>query len=202
MNPSELAVVVALMAGSLRAVNVWRAAAKVAVINVVVLDTLARGRSRDLPALLSGAGPGAYRGVVQAVAKSALRLSKKRTQEGQHLSMSEARERLERDAARAVISATRRAGLDTSLDVILLVALLFGGIHAATSNHATGPLALGFVAATLLWISNVWGSRSHVTRMYAGAMALAEGLAQHLDHLGSPEASQSAPEPESTRHVE
>jgi hypothetical protein len=200
MNPSEIAVVVALMAGSLRAVKVWRAAAKVAVINVAVLSTLAQGRSRDLPALLRGAGPGAYRSVAQAVAESALRLSTEGNKG--ELSVREAQQQLERDAARAVIAAARRAGVDTALDSLLLIALVFASVNAAVNDQATGPLALGLVATTLLWISNVWGSRSHVTRMYAGAMALADGLAQSLDNLESTGPPKPAFDPAAIRDVE
>ena len=201
MNPSEISVVVALLAGSLRALNIWRAATKVEVINVAVMSTLAQGRSGELKGLLHSVGPGAYQGVALAVTESFLQLlTEHRSGDPQTpLSVRDAREVLEREATRAVIAGVRRSTRDTGLDAVVLLGLVFAGVSAAVGDHASGPVALGLVATTLLWISNVWGARNNATRMYAGAMALADDLARGLDEL---RAAMQEPSPSEPRETE
>ena len=57
MNASEWAIGFALLVGSIRAVELWRAAPRVDVVNVAVLTALVEG---DLPAMLKGLGSSPY----------------------------------------------------------------------------------------------------------------------------------------------
>lgn len=193
MNASEVAVVVALLAGSLRAVQVWRKAARVDVVNVVVLNTVASGKVRDLPALLRSSGQRGYSEVALAVAESAMRLVVQSQSGGdapghdrRMPTLPEARAILEHEAVRAVIPAVRRTWSDTVLDAVVLLGLVFAGVNAAVGNQASVAIAAGLLAATLLWISNVSGSRANATRIYAGAMALADSMVRFLDTVPSP----------------
>ena len=74
MNTAGIFVAVALAAGGLRALRVWRSATKVEVVNVAALNLLARGRSEDVDALLTRAGPAEYLTVARAIVRSAVRL--------------------------------------------------------------------------------------------------------------------------------
>ena len=168
MDAASYAVFLALLAGSVHAAILWRASARVDVVNTVVLGALAEGRGPDLPALLHGAGAGAYLEVARAIGRSAL--------EHQALTDRERRDRLRRDAEAALIVASRRVARHGWLDIVTLTAVAFAGIGALVDGRATVPTALGLAAATLLWLANVRGARSIVTRLHAGADALVDGL--------------------------
>jgi hypothetical protein len=197
MNVAGIFVVVALLAGSFRALRIWRASTKVEVVNMAVLSLLARGRSEDLGALLAASGPAAYLTVARAIGKSAIGLladdESEKNAPGKSAELQRqahgAREQLAHDAQLAVITAARRFGREVWLDAVVLVAIGFAGVSAALGNQASGPVALGLVAATLLWLANVWGARSTTTRMYAGAMALVDSIIENLEQFRSEDES-------------
>jgi hypothetical protein len=151
-----------------------RSAPKVDVVNVVVLSALADGRGRDLGALLVGRSP--YFDVVRALAEPLEKL----TEDSDDRAL---RKRLERDMLIALAAANRALRRFAWLDSLALVAIAFAGISAAVDRHATLVLALELFAATLLWLSNVRGTRSIATRLYAGATALVDGLLKSRDMI-------------------
>ena len=174
MNASSWAVGIALLFGSIRAVELLRSAPKVDVVNVVVLSALAEGRGRDLDALLVGRSP--YFDVVRALVRPLEKLTA--ADDDRAL-----RKRLEREMVVALASANRALRRFAWLDSLALVAIAFAGISAAVDRHATLVLALELFAATLLWLSNVRGTRSIATRLYAGATALIDGLLKGRDMI-------------------
>jgi hypothetical protein len=174
MNSASWAVGVALLFGSIRAIELLRSAPKVDVVNVVVLSALAEGRGRDLDALLRHVGSSPYFDVARALAQP---LEKLTDDTGDR----ELRKRLERETLIALATANRALRRFAWLDSLALVAVAFAGISAAVDRHATPVLALELVAATLLWLANVRGRRSLATRFYAGATALVDGLLKSRD---------------------
>jgi hypothetical protein len=62
------------------------------------------------------------------------------------------------------------------LDYVALLSVAFAGISAVTGSRPSTLVALGLLAATLLWVANVYTTRNIATRMYAGAFALVESI--------------------------
>ena len=174
MNATSWATGVALLFGSIRAIELLRSAPKVDVVNVVVLSALAEGRGRDLAELLGNVGRSPYFDVARALAEPLEKL----TDDGDDRAL---RKRLEREMLIALATANRALRRFAWLDSLTLVAIAFAGISAAVDRHATLVLALELFAATLLWLSNVRGTRSIATRLYAGATALVDGLIKSRD---------------------
>jgi hypothetical protein len=170
-------VVVSLLSGSIRAAHLFRASGKVDVVNAVVLTTLANGRGQELPNLLSSSGSALYLTVARSIS---LPLDKLLVSDER-----EARQRLERDAQIAVMTANRSLNRFAWLDFVSLATIMLAGLGAATATSHSAILALGLVAATLLWLSNIRGARSIATRMFAGAMALVDGLVAGRDQIRS-----------------
>jgi hypothetical protein len=168
LNFAAWAAVFSLVAASLRAVLLLRASSKVEAVNAVALTTLASGRSRELPDVLSSSGSALYLTVVRSIS---LPLDKLST-----LDEGELRERLERDAQIALMTASRALRRSAWLDAASLGAILLAGASAVTGDRPPAMAALGLVAATLLWLSNAYRARSIATRMFAGAMVLVDGL--------------------------
>jgi len=185
MNFSGWAVVVALVASSLRAALLFRASIKVEAVNAVVLATLANGRGHELPDVLSSSGTAPYLPVARSIS---LPLEKLLVADER-----EVRERLERDARIALTTATRRLNRFAWLDAASLAAIILAGAGAVTGDSVSAMLALGLVAATLLWLSNVYGARNVATRMFAGAMALVDGLVAGRDQIRSVNTPESSP---------
>ena len=177
MTLSGWAVVISLVAGSIRAAQLFRASGKVDVVNAVVLTTLANGRGRELPNVLSSSGSALYLAVARSIS---VPLDKLLVSDEV-----EARRQLERDAQIALMTANRTLARFASLDFISLAAIMLAGVGAATAESHSAILALGLVAATLLWFSNLRGARSIATRMFAGAMALVDGLLAGRDQIRS-----------------
>jgi hypothetical protein len=168
-------VVVSLLAASLSAALLFRASSKVEAVNAVVLTTLASGRGRELPDVLASSGSALYLIVARAIS---LPLEKLSASDGREL-----RERLERDARIGFMTATRALRRFAWLDAASIVAILLSGASAVTGNPPSAMLTLGLVAATLLWLSNVYRARNLATRMFAGAMALVDGLVAGRDQI-------------------
>ena len=185
MDTGSYAVVVALLAGSVRALVLWRASIGVAVVNVVVLTALAQGRGDALEALLRGSGSAPYLDVAGAIGRSLLTVRASQSPER------ELRQRVRRDAEAALVAAARRLRRHAWLEYVALAAILLAGFDAV-SGGATQFKALGLFAATLLWFSNVRGARSIATRHYAGAEALVDSLFASLDQLPEPTAAVAA----------
>jgi hypothetical protein len=161
-------IVLALLAASLRAALLFRASTKVEAVNAVVITTLASGRGRELSDVLSKSGSGLYLTVARSIS---LPLDKLLVSDEREL-----RERLERDAQIGFITATRALRRFAWLDAAALVAMLLAGASAVTGSPPSAMLGLGLVAATLLWLSNLYRARSIATRMFAAGMALVDGL--------------------------
>jgi len=176
MNASSWAVGIALLFGSIRAVELLRSAPRVDVVNVVVLSALAEGRGRDLDKLLGNVGSSPYFGVARALAEP---LEKLMADDDDRA----LRKRLERDMLIALAAANRALRRFAWLDSLALAAIAFAGISAAVDRHATLVLTLELFAATLLWLSNVRGRRSIATRLYAGSSALVDGLLKSRDMI-------------------
>jgi hypothetical protein len=177
MDTGSYAVVIALLAGTVRALLLWRASIGVEVVNVVVLNALAEGRMADLPALLRGSGSAPYLEVAGAIGQAALKLH------GSGSGERDMNQQLRHDAQRAVFMASRRLQRHAWLNHVSLAGIAFAGIDAAVNGTATSFKALGLLAATLLWLSNLRGARSIATRAYAGASALVDGLIAGRDQL-------------------
>jgi len=177
MSASSWAVGFAFLLGSIRAIELWRSLPRVDVVNVVVMSALAEGRGRDIERLLGSVGPSPYFKLARAIAQAFEKLttSDPRT----------ARRELEREAMIALGVANRALRRLAWLDMLALVAILFAGIAAAVDGRASVVLALELFAATLLWLSNVRGTRSIATRQYAGATALVDGMVKGIDALRS-----------------
>src|SRR6186713_721224 len=69
MTASSWAVGVAFLAGSIRAIELWRALPRVDVVNVAVVSALAEGRGRDLGRLL-GVGSAPYFTLARTLAQA------------------------------------------------------------------------------------------------------------------------------------
>jgi hypothetical protein len=177
MSFSAWAILVSLIAASLRAALLLRASTKVDAVNTAVLTTLAGGRGRELADLLSSSGPALYLGVARAVSLPLDKILAPDT--------ADVRTRLERDAQGALVTANgslRRLGW---LDAVALAGIALAGAAAVTGEYPSLVHALGLVAATLLWLSNLYRARSLATRMFAGAMALVDGLVAGREQIGA-----------------
>jgi hypothetical protein len=170
LDVGTYATVTALVAGSIRALLLWRASVAVDVVNVVVLNALAEGRGKSLREVLRGSGSAPYLDVAAAVGQAALDLSAGASSDNT------IRERLEHEARVAVHVASRRLFRHAWLDALSLVAIAFAGVNAVMSSRTSGVESVGLIAATLLWVSNVRAARSIGTRVYSGATALVDSL--------------------------
>jgi ABC-type multidrug transport system fused ATPase/permease subunit len=177
LDAESYAIVVALVAGSIRALMLWRASIAVDVVNVVVLSALAEGRGEKLRDLLRGSGSAPYLEVAATVGNAALDLSSAAMGENTE---NRFRERLEHEARVAVAAANRRLLRNAWLDALSLIAIVFAGLNAVMNARASGVATVGLIAATLLWFSNVRGARSIGTRVYSGATALVASLLESL----------------------
>jgi hypothetical protein len=165
-----------LLAGSIRALLLWRASTSVEVVNVAVLSALAQGRGQELDGLLRGAGSGLYLDVARAIGRAALELHATADQQAP-------RQHLERGARAALIVAGQRLRRHAWLDFVSLAALVYAGIDAAIYGRATPFKAVALLAATLLWLANLRSARAIATRSYAGASALVETALQSFAQL-------------------
>jgi len=177
MTFSAWAILISLVAASLRAALLLRASTKVAAVNTAVLTMLAGGRGRELADLLSSSGPALYLGVARAIS---LPLEKILASDG-----AAARKELERDAQTALIAANRSLRRLAWLDAVSLAGIALAGAAAVTGEYPSLVHALGLTAATLLWLSNLYGARSLATRMFAGAMALVDALVTGREQIGA-----------------
>lgn len=177
MTPSAWAVGLALAAGTLRAVQLWRASTRVDAVNSVVLASLAEGRGADLSGILARAGSGLYLDIAARICEPLDKLT-----EGTD---DELRRRLDRDARAAASHALKRLRRWAWLDHVALLGILFTGLGAATGQTPTLVLTAEVLAATLLWLSNLHGARSTATRSLAGAMALVDSLVEGRNHLAT-----------------
>jgi hypothetical protein len=175
MTFSAWAILVSLVAASLRAALLLRASTKVEAVNAAVLTTLAGGRGRELADLLSSSGPALYLGVARAISLPVDKISASDT--------AVVRKQLERDAQMALMEANRSLRRSAWLDAVALVGIALAGAAAMTGERPSLVHALGLLAATLLWLSNLYGARSLATRMFAGAMALVDGLVAGREQL-------------------
>jgi hypothetical protein len=191
------------LAGSVRALLLWRASISVEVVNVVVLSVLAEGRGRDLEGVLRGSGSAAYLDVAAAIGRSALELraeadaraAKEARANAEPEAHAEAasetaatrdpRQRLQHAAQAAILAAGKRLRRHAWLDSVVLATLAYAGIEAAMSASATSFEAASLVAATLLWVANVLGARNIATRIYAGASALVASVLASFENLPS-----------------
>ena len=174
MSPDML-VVLALVLGSVRALGLWRAQARVDAINVAVVSTLVEGRARDLPKILGGAGTGLYPAVAQAIAEPVEKLF-----EGERV---ELKRRLERDARRALALAHRSLGRFAWLESLSLVAIVLAGVWAFGRQTSSFAGLVGLFAASVLWFANTRGARSIATQLVAGGMALVDTLLESVEHI-------------------
>jgi hypothetical protein len=184
MSASSWAVGFAFLFGSIRAIELWRSAPRVDVVNVVVVSALAEGRGGDIERLLANVGPSPYFELARSVAHAFEKLTTNDPRA--------ARRELEREAMIALAVANRALRRFAWLQAFALAAIAIAGISAATDGRASFVLALELFAATLLWLSNVRGTRSIATRMYAGATALVGDLVRGFDALRSVGAAKPA----------
>ena len=178
MDAATYAVVLALLAGTLRAAELWRASIGVAVVNVVVLNALAEGRGKNLREVLRGSGSAPYLDAAAAIGQAAFELGASESPEDT------IRERLEQEARVAVIAASGRLRKHAWLDAVALAAIVFAGLNAVMNASASEVESIGLVAATLLWFANMRGARSIMTRVYSGATALVDSLREGLLNTG------------------
>lgn len=176
MNGGLVAVLVAFLAASVRALGLWRDNLRVDVVNTVVLTMFGEGRAADLGKVLDVARGAPYRIVAESLAEAATQLSVEESWVDRP--KSEVQQWLDDRAMRSLALANRRLRRQAWLDLVALAAVLVGGISGALTGAATTKLALLLFAVTLFWLSNVLTVRSISTRMYAGATTLAEGLAE------------------------
>ncbi len=177
MTFTEFAILGALSAGSLRALLLWRAGPRVAVVNTVVLTTLGEGRSSDIPGLLAATGRTPYHRVASELGQLAVRLA---GHGGAGVEPASLREMLHHEAARALSRAHRELNRSGWLDGVAFAAIVTAGLGAAVYGTDSAKLVLAMLAATLLWFANVLTARSTARSMYAGAMALADSLWEAL----------------------
>ena len=175
MTFSAWAILASLVAASLRAALLLRASTKVEAVNAAVLTTLAGGRGRELADLLSSSGPALYLGVARSISLPVDKISASDT--------AVVRKQLERDAQIALMEANRSLRRSAWLDAVALVGIALAGAAAMTGERPSLVHTLGLLAATLLWLSNLYGARSLATRMFAGAMALVDGLVMGREQL-------------------
>lgn len=173
---TNFTIVVALVLGSLRAFGLWRAHTRADAVNVVVLTMLAEKRAGEISALLRHSGSGLYLLVVEQIVQPLEKLAENDERV--------LRQSLERDAQRALQVAGRRLRRFAWLDALALVAIAYSGISGLLSGLGSWVSSFGLFAATLLWWSNVRAARSLVTQLYAGAMALIDGLVAHSRQAG------------------
>jgi hypothetical protein len=159
------------------ALLLWRASIRVDVVNVAVQAALSEGRAAAIPALLSSSGRAPYLDVAGAVARAVVELRPR------GLNNRELRKDLRHVADVAVAGASHRIRRHAWLDLVSLAAIAFAGIDAAVGLKATEIEVLGLFAATLLWIANVRAARTILTRNYAGALALIDGVAEGLSEI-------------------
>lgn len=185
------------LAGSVRALLLWRASTSVEVVNVVVLSVLAEGRGKDLQGVLRGSGSAAYLDVAAAIGRSALELradaearaameagaSAEPEARAEAATERDPRQRLQHAAQAAILTAGKRLRRHAWLDSVVLATLAYAGIEAAMSASATSFEAVSLVAATLLWVANVLGARNIATRIYAGASALVDSVLASFENL-------------------
>ena len=175
MNPSAWAIAVALAAGTLRAVQLWRTSARVDVVNSVILTSLGEGRAADLSAVLRRAGSGLYLDVAARICDPVDKLAQGTDEE--------LRQRLDHDARAALTRAMGRLRRWAWLDHVALLGILFTGLGALVGQAPSVVLTAELLVATLLWLSNLYGARSTATSAFAGAMALIDGLVDARAHL-------------------
>jgi len=176
VDTGTYAVVSALLAGTVRALLLWRASIRVEVVNVVVLSALAEGRGRELESLLRGSGSALYLDVAGAIGRAALELRQGGAEESP-------RQWLQRAAQAGVFSAGRRLRRHAWLDLVSLAAIAYGGLGALASASATPFKAVALLSATLLWLANLRMARSIATRIYAGASSLVDSVLASLDQV-------------------
>lgn len=176
MDTGTYAVFASLLAGSIRALLLWRATIGVEVVNVAVLSALAEGRGRDLEGLLRGSGSALYLDVAGAIGRTAVELRAARIEQDRG-------QRLQHAARAAIIVAGQRLRRYAWLDFVSLAALVYAGIDAAVYGRATSFKAVALLAATLLWLANLRSARTIATRCYAGASSLVDSVVQSLNQL-------------------
>lgn len=145
------AIATALLLGSLRALGLWRAHARVDAVNAVVLSMLGQGRAEGLSAVLRNSGSGLYLTIAEQLTHP---LEKFGEADEQAL-----RQRLERDARMALAAAGSRIRRFAWLDVLVLVAIVYSGISGLLVGLGSWVSSLGLLAATLLWWANVRAAR-------------------------------------------
>jgi hypothetical protein len=177
MDIGSYAVVVAFVAGTVRALLLWRSSTSVEVVNVVVIETLAGGHGASLEKLLRGSGSALYLEVAGALGRAAFEL-----RAGGRESR-DARQQLEHVARGAIQKAGTQLRRSAWLDALALASACYAGIDAVTRTSATPFKAVALAAATLLWLANVQSARHIATRVYAGANALIEGLLTSFDRI-------------------
>jgi hypothetical protein len=171
------AIVAALLAGSVRALLLWRASIGVDVVNVMVLQTLAEGRGASLDQLLRGSGSGLYLDVAGAIGRAALDLG---TGGGEE---TDARKQLQHAGRVAIQSAGRHLRRSAWLNILALTGIGYAGIDAVTRASATPFKAVALLTATLLWLANLRSASHIATRIYAGASSLIDDLLASLDQV-------------------
>ncbi len=178
MSTGLIAVVVAFLSASLRALELWRANARVDVINAVVVTMFGEGRAADVAQVLRVGGRAPYVRLAESLCEVARPWSDEPgfSAAGQR----EVRQRLEAHVARALVIAHRSLRRNGWLDIVTLAAIVVAGVGSAMTGATTGKLVLMQLAATQLWLANVLTVRSISARMVAGAMTLAEGLTDVL----------------------
>lgn len=178
---TTLALTIALLAGSSRALLLWRYTVKVELVNVAVVTAFGENRDHQIPALLEGIGSAPYLELACVLGKAAARLVAVEGAEG--ASARELREQLGRESGRALVAASGRLRKSAWLDAVTVMANAWVGIGAVAGDAPSGRTVLALVAATLLWVANVYTARSLATRMYAGATALVDSFVEILLEL-------------------
>jgi hypothetical protein len=175
MNVSSYAVGLAFLFGSIRAIELWRSAPRVDIVNVAVVSALAEGRGRDLERLLASVGSAPYFALARTVAGAFEKLETRDPRA--------ARTELEREMLIALATANRALRRFAWLDAFAVAAIGVAGVGVVVDGHATPVLVLEVFAATLLWLANLRAMRSIATRMYAGGSALVGDLVKGMDAL-------------------
>ena len=194
MTQAIAGLIVAFAVGALRAMELRRIGSRVNVINVVVVSAFAERRSSQIGELMGKSGPSVYLRVASAIAESAQQFLL------DHPNSTGARHRgalvehLERDARAALIVATRRLRKYSWLDTATILGLGYAGIQLAIRGEASAMIALGMIAGTLLWLSNVVGVRHIAQRFAVGAAALIQSLSLTLETLRVSESSEPGSE--------
>jgi hypothetical protein len=171
------AVVAALLAGTVRALLLWRASIRVEVVNIVVLKALAEGRGRELESILRGSGSALYLEVAGAIGRAALEL------QGATAAEQDPRKWLQHAAQAGIFSAGRRLRRHAWLDFLSLASIAYSGVGALASASATPFKAVALLAATLLWLANMRTARSIAMHCYAGASALIDSVLASFEQV-------------------